>query len=62
MEGIEMWKTLAESKLENLEHGEQAEFYGKNYPRVGVGDGHLYNTTSSECSVQVTAKQSKLTV
>ena len=23
----------------------------KNYPRVGVGDGHLYNTTSSQCSV-----------
>ena len=22
-----------------------------NYPRVGVGDGHLYNTTSSQCSV-----------
>ena len=32
-------------------------FYGvivhmnKNYPHVGVGDGHLYNTTSSQCSV-----------
>ena len=22
-----------------------------NYPRVGVGDGHLYNTTSPQCSV-----------
>ena len=33
----------------------------KKLPPCG-GDGHLYNTTSSECSVQVTAKQSKLTV
>ena len=28
-----------------------AEHLLTNYPRVGVGDGHLYNTTSSQCSV-----------
>ena len=31
----------------------------KKLPTCG-GDGHLYNTTSSQCSVEVTAKQSKL--